>query len=221
MESCLKKLGLDADWTVLGDPERDARSRWSSRRKHCTRWDADACIFSNAGRPKRKFRCNCDAPAARPLWAFGPRSTGPYLRAPSRCPLQAGPFAGGLSAVPRVRPSPKPSRRQPPPRPPVTASASFARCRATAGCPRPAPQTAMPAAAQRSHLAAASAVAVSRPGKRRPAPAPPARAFPPRAARTRCPPRCPAAGTPADNRERALSPGACRMAGFDGVAAGG
>ena len=29
MESCLKKLGLDADWTVLGDPERDARSRWS------------------------------------------------------------------------------------------------------------------------------------------------------------------------------------------------
>ena len=33
MESCLKKLGLDADWTVLGDPERDARSRWSSRRK--------------------------------------------------------------------------------------------------------------------------------------------------------------------------------------------
>ena len=63
MESCLKKLGLDADWTVLGDPERDARSRWSSRRKHCTRWDADACIFSNAGRPpvapfKRKFRFN-------------------------------------------------------------------------------------------------------------------------------------------------------------------
>ena len=56
MGSCLKKLGLDADWTVLGDPERDARSRWSSRRKHCTRWDADACIFSIAGRPKRKFR---------------------------------------------------------------------------------------------------------------------------------------------------------------------
>ena len=56
MESCLKKLGLDADWTVLGDPERDARSRWSSRRKHCTQWDADGCIFSIAGRPKRKFR---------------------------------------------------------------------------------------------------------------------------------------------------------------------
>ena len=56
MESCLKKLGLDADWTVLGDPERDARSRRSSRRKHCTRWDANVCIFSIAGRPKRKFR---------------------------------------------------------------------------------------------------------------------------------------------------------------------
>ena len=56
MESCLKKLGLDADWTVLGDPERDARSRWSSRRKNCTRWDADVCIFSIAGRPKRKSR---------------------------------------------------------------------------------------------------------------------------------------------------------------------
>ena len=56
MESCLKKLGLDADRTVLGDPERDARSRWSSRRKNCTRWDADGCIFSIAGRPKRKFR---------------------------------------------------------------------------------------------------------------------------------------------------------------------
>ena len=90
MESCLKKLGLDADWTVLGDPERDARSRWSSRRKHCTRWDADACIFSNAGRPKRKFRlvlplslCHCPCPVVRTSPQTGSDSA--VRRTPASC----------------------------------------------------------------------------------------------------------------------------------------
>ena len=55
MESCLRKLVLDADWTVLGDPEWEAGSRWHLGGKNCAQLGANGSTLSIAGRPKRKF----------------------------------------------------------------------------------------------------------------------------------------------------------------------